>query len=318
MSIEQQIGELQHHDTIRLLGKKNEALTRIKRNFFDRFLKFSTDVHHQDINKARTYQDAFVRATRLSLQVYARMQQTLHQEVRYTHPQLEHPEAFQNLSSWSAFLDHDTRLIHRLKSYADAVETARQALLHGDTGIPAIAAIAERQEALLERFLQVRLPFLEDMELLEDIDRFITQEEAKTTSMQHLIATLNHDTQTFAQRVQEDIQTTERSLIAVFREIKAHPIRSIFKPAELLGRFLEKHASIFAASILSMTIAEGIAELAGLAGAAIAVERVLVLTAEFGEGAQAIPAVEEGAGKLRNYLKHTVARCRGILHTARA
>jgi hypothetical protein len=172
MSIQQQIGELQHHNTIRLLGHKNEALTRIKRNFFDKFLHFTT-IEHQDLRKAKTYQDAFVRATRLSLQVYAHMQQTLQQEVDYTDPLLEQPEQFRQFASWPQFIDHDRRLIRRLKKYADAVRSARQALLHGGTGIPAISAIAEKQEALLERFLQLRLPFLDDMQLLEDIDQAV-------------------------------------------------------------------------------------------------------------------------------------------------
>ena len=71
------------------------------------------------------------------------------------------------------------------------------------------------------------------------------------------------------------------------------PLSFLLGPAEKAGITLEKHASLFAATIIGLSVVSKLSKLLGFGSISKLAEEAILLLAEVGEGFQSIPFFKE-------------------------
>lgn len=277
-----------------LFSKKTQNISKLKLSFFEKMKKAEDD---ENIELAHKYFSYLIRTTQLSEKIYFRIENELIQYSKYLNSISLQEMKSNNESNLDSQINEILSLISQFLS---ELKITMQEILFGENTISQMNSIISKEKQLLEKIDHQPATFFDELKIQKELHELYLKESEISIQFISTIKTLEKHTTTFAQKLKIQIDNLNKALNSFIRELKAHPMKTIFNPFESAGIKLEKNASIFAATIFGLSIIANISTLLGIGTATIVCKELILLMAEIGEPLQAIPAIKTFFSRFKN------------------
>lgn len=271
--------------------KKSETLSRIKLSFFE---KMRDAEYQENIENAQQYYYYLQRATNLSYSIYHKMYQELSQfSLGSINEEFTYKDqlAIEEVSS-SQVKQMYVSLYEAQKSYVEAINEFLRKVDERNL-LPLIERGIQTEESMLQKLGTSYQSIFGELSIQKELHSYLNQEKQLSDSIISAIERLSKQTKTFAQKVKDTVNAFLNNIKSVSSSFKNKPLRFLMGPAEKAGITLEKHASLFAATIIGLSLVSKISKLLGYGSISTLAEEAILLLAEVGEGFQSIPFFKE-------------------------
>ena len=297
----------------RLLSFKNKTknLSKLKLSFFQ---KMEEAEFKKDPEKAQKYYNYLIRTTILSKKIYQRTLTELNQYYEHINniPLINENEINESLNEYPqikeayfSFHISQQTFIKTIKEFIFDLMNNNNNSNNNNNLIYQIEKLIEIQEQHLISFGTEKNQFFEELKLQNSIEEELKNEEVLSNIIIEKIEKLNKELLTFSQKLKIQANNIKNISINLARIIKDKPLSSLFMPADKAGLILEKNASLFAATILTLSIIGKVSLLLGQIEITAITEATILIMAEVGEGLQAIPFMKTLPGKFNQFVKNT-------------
>ena len=308
MSIFKEIETLQNNSgkTLGIFKKKTESLSRLKIDFFEKMQKFESE---ENIEKASNYFSYFKRAAILSFEIYEKTLKELqnYETISITSLTEEEIEALKIFDPEQKFIALEVNGINYINLLK---QTTYQLSKENNSPLLELKQILAYQKDLLNKIENPQSeqnlhynPLFKELEFQKEMHEYLKKEQMLSKNIISIIDNLNKQTITFSQNIQKQIKETNAILSNIANQMRNHPFETITKPIEILGEFLERNASIFAAVTLGLALTSVLATFAGSTVIVGICHSTILVMAEYGEGAQAFPALKRGFLKAKEKMQ---------------
>ena len=302
-TIEDTYKELQNFEKkLGFFKTKTKSLSRLKHDFFEKMRSYEYD---ENIEKAKQYYSYLTRATKLSYSIYDRMYRELqnYNETLATNSiNKDEEEAIETITSkevkemYVSLNKHQNNYVKQVQDFITEMKNENLLLK--------LEEVIEIEKDLLEKLGSSHDDIFNNLLIQSKIHKSIEEEKSLSDTIISSIERLNKNTKNFVEKVQDIVKNLSYHLKRSYKNFKNQPLNYMMSPAERAGMTLEKHASVFAATIVALSLSAKIAHLFGFGYIGVMAERTILLLAEVGEGFQSIPFLREMPSNIKSKIQN--------------
>ncbi|MCA9497266.1 MAG: hypothetical protein KC589_10065 [Nanoarchaeota archaeon] len=295
---------------------KTKNLSKLKLSFFQ---KMEEAEFKKNPEKAQKYYNYLIRTTILSKKIYQKTLTEINEYQKYINNTqiINENEINESLKEYpqikeiyfSLHISQQTFIIKIKELIFDLIQDKNNNNL-----ILQIEKLIEIQKQHLIIFGTEKNQFFEELKLQNSIELELKNEEILSNLIIDKIEKLNKEILTFSEKMKIQAKIIKTISINIAKTIKDKPLSTLFMPANKAGIILEKNASLFAATIMTLSIIGKISLLLGQVEITAITEATILIMAEVGEGLQAIPFMKTLPGKFNQFVKDT---CQNAMNSIR-
>lgn len=295
------------------MQKKTQDLSRLKLNFYDKMKKLEYD---EDNQKAHSYLNYLLRTVNLSVEIYSNMSNNLRIVLSQIDPnalKVENTNEFGEFDPGNEFLTLKKNLVRYIgfiKSFTNDILFNRE---RGNIVLE-IRQLALNQLNDIKKMENEPHTLFQDLEFQKDFHRLLLKEEELSKILIQKIKLLEKETISFVGQLKKQVEKVKGVFKYIVAELtKKRQLQNPIKPLMAASYGLEKHASLFAATIFGLTIVEIIAIFYGFETIHPVCKTGILWLAKIGEPLQAIPAMKKGYLKFQSSVKSAANRAMGLI-----
>ncbi|MFT4244566.1 MAG: hypothetical protein ACMXYB_03890 [Candidatus Woesearchaeota archaeon] len=305
--------------TFSLFGRKVQNISKLKRSFFEKMLNFE---QQENIEQAQQYYQYFIRAERLSTQIYTNMHQYFeelnsltNQTSFISHQEID--EAFDGIQNqiiqeckqlFSSF--HVTQ-----EEYSNSIKNFLQ-ILQSQEITSKLLSLTSKEENDIQDIDNPNSDFFKKLKDQREIHQLLLEEELISNKLQVQIKELVNQTITYSNKIIEISKQLQIQFTILVQELRNSPqqfiVERFFTP---LKHIIEKHSSIIALSAITLAIVANISALVGIGSIAITAKITTDAFSYSLKGVEALPSLKAIINKSNQVIRDAINKSNEILNT---